>query len=494
MGLRLAADDDATPVPDPGARAHSIAVFPFTPSPGDPQNASFGIGLADSIVNHLSGLPALTVRPLSAVMKVTAGESDPQKAGRLLGVDTILVGTFAQRKDRFEVGVKLVDTAGGEVITNRTIESRMDDLVEMERMVVSDTLRLLAPRQDVTEQATPPDRRAPDSTAHYLYLLALGKLAMFQGASVPDAVELLEQSIKIDPEYAPAHAALAVACSAMWYLEMSSDYSWNERAIASARRAIYLDERSASAHHALANALLGAGEPVEAARETLLALKLDPNHPRALRTLATLLTGAGLPEQVKRLRAQIAAIDPEMDLEWLDIYVGFKDGKPQKTIAGFEAEVARRLAADEPIGSQVMRLGYMSFMTGNSADALRWAATMESVSPSKQFADMIRMLALARTGDAAAVRSILERIRAAYLDDWEACAWIGMALTLVHEDEEAIAWIQRSADLGSYDLELLDNARDLDPLRTDPRFSASLSLVRGRAREIVQLAAFAGYR
>src|SRR4030095_2548613 len=133
-------------------------------------------------------------------------------------------------------------------------------------------------------------------------------------------------------------------------------------------------------------------------------------------------------------------------------------------------------------------------MTGDSASALRWAAMMESVSSNRPYNDIIRMLALSRTGDATAVRTILGKSRQGFENDWEYCEWIGMALALVHENGEAIQWIERSVRLGSYDLELLDNTPELDPLRADPRFETALSVVRGRARQIVQLAAFAGYR
>ena len=403
-------------------------------------------------------------------------------------------GSFEQTEDRFEVTVRLIDVPTGAALSERTFESAIDDLIGMERMVVNETLGILAPRLRLAEQVPRPAPREPNSTAHYLYLLALGKLAMSQSAPIPEAVELLEQSIKADPEYAPAHASLAVACATMFYSGMTSDYSWIERAIASAHRAIALDEMDPSAHHALGHALMGAGEPVEAAREALLALKLDPDHLRAQRLLATLLSGAGLPDQVRLLRERIASVDPSMDLGWLDVYLGFMEGRPGETIAAFEADVDRRLAAGESIEPPVMKLGYMAFMTGDSASALRWAVTMESVSSNKAYADMIRMLALARTGDAAAVMAILERNRAGYQDDWEYCEWIGLALALVGDEDGAIEWIKRSVRLGSYDLELLDNARDLDPLRADPRFAAAVSLVRGRAREIIQLAAFAGYR
>lgn len=403
-------------------------------------------------------------------------------------------GSFEQTEDRFEVTVRLIDVSTGAVLSERTFQSEIGDLIGMERMVVTNTLGILAPRPQAADPALHPARDGPNSTAYYLYLLALGKLAMFQSAPIPDAVELLEQSIKADPGYAPAHASLAVACSAMFYNGMTSDFSWIQRAIASARRAIALDEKSPLAHYALGYAFMGSGEPVEAAREALLALKLDPNHPSAQRLLATLLSGAGIHNQVRLLRARVALLDPSIDVGWLDVYLGLMEGHPDETIAAFEADVDQRLTAGESTESPVMKLGYLAFRTGDSASALRWAATMENVSSNKPFADIIRLLALARTGDVVAVRRVLERNLAHYQDDWEYCEWIGVALALVHEKEDAIEWIERSARLGSYDLEILENAVELDPLRADPRFEAALSLVRGRAREIIQLAAFAGYR
>lgn len=99
--LRDALDDDArapryirsTPrvgyafVADVSAAARTralrtIAVLPFEPLVGRERDESLELGISDALINRLSGVRDLLVRPLSAVRRYVGGSHDPLAAGR----------------------------------------------------------------------------------------------------------------------------------------------------------------------------------------------------------------------------------------------------------------------------------------------------------------------------------------------------------------------------------------------------------------------------
>src|SRR5262249_22987159 len=76
--------------PASAAAVKSIAVLPFKPLVADVRNESLELGMADTLINKLSPVRLLIVRPISAVRKYTGLEQDPISAGRELGVDYVL--------------------------------------------------------------------------------------------------------------------------------------------------------------------------------------------------------------------------------------------------------------------------------------------------------------------------------------------------------------------------------------------------------------------
>jgi TolB-like protein len=475
-------------------RAGVLAVMPFQPLSPDPDTSYLGIGLADSIINNLSGVPGLTVRPMSAALSVAKEDAEPLEAARRLQATEVLTGTYQQVGSRFQVSVQLVDADTGFALWGRTFNSGIDDLIELEQKVVRETLATLVPDVKEADTARRALARESDATARYLYMLARGKLATWESRPIPEAVELLEQAIRIDPDFAAAHASLAEASASMFYGGITSDATWIDRAIASGRRAVYLDPRNANAHYALGYADWVDGNPTEAAREMLRALELDPGHALALESLAGLLSRAEMAGPARLLADRAREADPSLEIGWVDLRIAVMEGTSQEMIARLERLLDRRRGSGRSPELPIMFLGYMAFRTGDAAAGLRWAAMLEEASANKVYADMIRMLALARTGDAEAVMRIVEKNRVAFKRDSEYCQWIGIALAKIGENSDALDWLERSVRLGNSDPEMLAGSPDLDPLRTNPRFQKVLSATRGRAREIVQLAAFAGYR
>ena len=75
----------------------SLAVLPLANTAGDEDLEYLCDGIAESLIQQVSKLRSLRVRPLSTVLGFKGPSADPQAAGRRLGVDAVLAGSLERR-------------------------------------------------------------------------------------------------------------------------------------------------------------------------------------------------------------------------------------------------------------------------------------------------------------------------------------------------------------------------------------------------------------
>ena len=132
------------------------------------------------------------------------------------------------------------------------------------------------------------------SEAEQLYL----KGRFYWNKRTPDglnkAVDSFTQAIIHDPNYAPAYVGLADCYNLLREYTLMPASEAYPRALAAARRAVELDDRSSEAHASLAFALFwGNWDTANAEREFHRALELNPNNAIAHHWYATYLNTVG---------------------------------------------------------------------------------------------------------------------------------------------------------------------------------------------------------
>ncbi|HET9480657.1 MAG TPA: hypothetical protein VFP98_02785, partial [Candidatus Polarisedimenticolia bacterium] len=181
VAIRLEAGR-VTPSP---SDAGVLAVLPFRSTEPDPATSYFGIGLADAILNRVSRVPGLTVRPMSATLALAAELTDPMAAGRALGASAVLAGTYHLTTRRIDIQVTLIDVGTGAVLWRHSLDSAMTDLMQVEQQVVRQTLDVLMPDPMSEPAPAAPVGGERDPAAHYLYILARGKMATLLVEVIP---------------------------------------------------------------------------------------------------------------------------------------------------------------------------------------------------------------------------------------------------------------------------------------------------------------------
>lgn len=110
--------------------------------------------------------------------------------------------------------------------------------------------------------------------------------AAYTGLDDPgEARKAFEKAVKLRDDFAPAHAALAVA-----YLNTGQLYNAEHEA----RRSLGLDPKQAEGNYVLGAVALRRGRFVEALERAEFALRDDPDHPRALMLKSTALVSHAL--------------------------------------------------------------------------------------------------------------------------------------------------------------------------------------------------------
>jgi len=137
----------------------SIAILPLANASSDEHTEYLSEGIAESIINSLSGLPELRVLARSSVSSYKGREVDPKQVGRDLNVETILTGKVLQLNDDMVIRVELVDTSTGWQLWGEQYNRKLTDILELQKEISREvskqlSLKLLGRAKAVLVQAT----------------------------------------------------------------------------------------------------------------------------------------------------------------------------------------------------------------------------------------------------------------------------------------------------------------------------------------------------
>jgi serine/threonine protein kinase/TolB-like protein/Tfp pilus assembly protein PilF len=274
-----------------GGPIDSIAVLPFVNGSGSADADYLSDGLSDTITNSLSQIHGLRVVPRTLVMRYKNQTADPGQAARDLNVRAIVTGRVVQHGDQVSVQAELTDTVKVAQLWGEHFDRGVADMMNVQ----SDISKAIA--ENLRLQLTPDDHKVmvagttQNAEAYQLYLKGHYEYGKRSRDGLNQASAYFQQAIALDPSYALAYAELAstYGWQAFWgYLPARETYP---KAIAAANRAIGLDEKSADAHRALADAALFYQWNWSLCEQELSrALALDPSNGDAHRAYGTFLS------------------------------------------------------------------------------------------------------------------------------------------------------------------------------------------------------------
>lgn len=320
--------------------ANTVAVMPFANLSVDPDQRFLCEGLAEDIIDALSGVRELKVMARTSTFALGKMAGNPRAVGQELGAGTVVEGSVRRAGDVLRVSAKVLDAETGFVQWSATFDRHMGDvfaIMDEIAQAVATTLRA---------KFAPAVAKTPPVEAYALYLR--GRQALNEGTRdhYAEAVMLFQGAINKYPDYAPPYAGLADAYAAQvaygldypknllplgkaaaekavrlepdlvqavaalaWY-SLSYDWDW-EGSLALVRKALDLKPSYAAANQILGINHVTHGKIKEAISAFRNAVELDPKSERWIRLLGWGLAIDGRFEEARSVLAKGKETFPE---------------------------------------------------------------------------------------------------------------------------------------------------------------------------------------
>ena len=292
----------------PAARAgnRTIAVLPLQNLNDDKESEFLQFALADEIANALTYAHSLEIRPSASTQKYGNAEADPAKAGRELGVGTVIVGHFVHQNQTVMVTLEAVDVKDNKVIWTDTLTSPVSNLIALQNQIAQKVRYELVPALGVANQAVEASSAPANPEAYGLYLRSVSML--HDGDANKGAIDILERVVALDPNYAPAWEALGRRryFDAIYSTGGEAGY---QRSNAAYLRALALEPGRVSAAGFLAANEVEGGELDKAYRDARALVQKRPDNAFAHYSLAYVLRYVGRLDEAQSECDKALAID-----------------------------------------------------------------------------------------------------------------------------------------------------------------------------------------
>jgi len=442
----------------------SIAVMPFVNESGNADVEYLSDGMTETLISSLSQIPKLNVKARSSVFRYKGKETDAQTIGRELNVQAILNGRVVQRGQDLILYVELVDAATENVLWKQTYNKTMTNLVALQTDIARDVADKLKVKLSGADEQKLAKNYTENTEAYKLYLQGRFYRNKSTGENNRKAIELFNQAIAIDPNYALAYAGIADAYP---LLSFAQPQPVMLKAREAALKALLLDNNLAEAHVALSRVLLDYDYDFAAAeRELKTAVEVNPNYAGTHTRYGLLLTRLGRHEEAfakHRLALEIEPLSLLNNRDYGESLILARRYNEAMT------QLKKTLELDANFLAAHVSLGFVYQMTDNYAESVEERAKVRELQGNPQIAIQIRE-SFAKGGWEGFLRDQIEDRQlsnpSAYI--------VGTFHAALGEKDKAFAELNRSYENREYFMTLLKVDPRLDPLRDDSRFQEML--------------------
>ena len=282
----------ATPVHE-----HSIAVLYFDNLSGVKEDEYLRDGITEDITTELSKIRRLKTFSRAVVLAyrdkpVTAGQ-----VGSELGASYVLSGSLRRAGNRLRINAQLVDAATDFPLWSERYDREMADVFEVQDEIASKiaaALRItLSPQEQQALKAKPTE----NLQAYDLYLRGRNYARRVGRQDMLFALQMFENAVALDPDFALAHAGLANVC-AEYYWHFERNQNWLDRAVASTEVAIAKGIDAPEVKLAEAWVDYAGGRYEKAINTVRAALAIDPDVDGGFYLLGRALFEAGRYQEI----------------------------------------------------------------------------------------------------------------------------------------------------------------------------------------------------
>jgi len=200
----------------------SIAVLPFVNMSADPDQEYFSDGISEELLNLLAKIPDLRVPARTSSFQFKGQNLDIGQVAEQLNVKHVLEGSVRKADVRVRVTAQLIEAETGYHLWSDTYDRELDDIFAIQDEISAAIVAALSDTLGLQVTAAPQVNAAASSEAYNLFLLGQHQVKERTKTDLESAIPNYERALEFDPDYAPAHAGIALA----WFLLTASDATY----------------------------------------------------------------------------------------------------------------------------------------------------------------------------------------------------------------------------------------------------------------------------
>jgi pentatricopeptide repeat protein len=471
------------------ALPNKVAVLPCENLSPDPGDAYFASGLHQDIIWQLDKLRNLTPIPRLTVLRYADTTLSSAQIAAELSVRALLGCTVRYAEDRVRITAELVDSSGLTTLWQMSYEPSLTDIADVFAVQADIAMNIAGALSVVFTPAEQELLTRPPTVSTEAYVLFLKAL---EAPGYDETIELFEQALAADEQFAAPRAALAF----LWATQLSNT-SYAAAISAEARdehearvhdyaaRALALDPRVPYARAALTITEMLSWRWTDAYARIVQARELTPND--VTQYDLYLLAYLGRHDEalgVVRRGEQLYPGEPDNWRGWALAYAGRYD----EAAAAFAANVARA-PGEQGLGARTW-LALMEVARDNSAAALEQLRLSETIAAAERPPLYLSMWAYGygRLGQAEDARRLFAEMeqRETSGTRFGVGGW-AMAALAVGDRQRALDWLDGAADKaagheldeGFFNLMALRANVTNDAVLRQPEFTDVLNRIKG---------------
>jgi serine/threonine protein kinase/Flp pilus assembly protein TadD len=216
---------------------NSVAVLYFENLSTAKEDEYLRDGMTEDIITELANIKNLKVFPRPAMLPYRDKPVTAPQVGHELQASYVLGGSLRRSGNRLRITAQLVETRSGHTVWAQRFDREMADVFEVQDEIarsIAQAFRINLSPQEEKKIASKPTE---NSVAYDYYLRGR---SYARRESLEFALQMYEQAIRLDPNFALAHAGVAYICGIIYEVR-EHDPKWVDRGDAACNRAMELD-------------------------------------------------------------------------------------------------------------------------------------------------------------------------------------------------------------------------------------------------------------
>ena len=191
----------------------SIAVLPFDNLSLDSEYAFFANALPARIIDELASIGGLNVTNRTSSFGANKTIGNTKELAELLNVNYLLDGdlNYDSGSNRVRISAHLINAANGYIMWSKSFEEDFENIQDVQEKVCREVASNLRVQLIPQEEEALSDRITENQEVYKLFLKAKELTMNRTEEDLVKAIELLEQAITIEPNFAEGHAQLVVS-------------------------------------------------------------------------------------------------------------------------------------------------------------------------------------------------------------------------------------------------------------------------------------------